>query len=274
MFFNTNKLFTIGQFAKLHEINKKTLMWYDEIGLLKPAIVKENGYRYYTYQQSSTLEMILMLRELNISISEIQKFLGNRSPETLESLFSEKISEVDEMIAHLMTIKKNLSDRRQDMRTLSNLNLSEIQIITKEEEHYFAVVDISKGLSFEEELESVVAEAKKHKLRRLHDAGYGAIIPVENLYRGDYDSYTELYIDLPFPTQKETLHVQPGGKYLRAFCKGDWDRLPHRYKEILDFAKRNHLRLSGFAYEKGINEIVIETLDEYITQIEIPILAG
>lgn len=46
-------LFTIGQFAALHEINKKTLMWYDEIGLLKPACIKENGYRYYSYQQSA-----------------------------------------------------------------------------------------------------------------------------------------------------------------------------------------------------------------------------
>ena len=36
----TNALFTIGQFAELHEINKKTLMWYDEIGLLKPACIK------------------------------------------------------------------------------------------------------------------------------------------------------------------------------------------------------------------------------------------
>ena len=51
-------LFTIGQFAALHEINKKTLMWYDEIGLLKPACIKENGYRYYSYQQSAALETI------------------------------------------------------------------------------------------------------------------------------------------------------------------------------------------------------------------------
>ena len=38
------KLFTIGQFAALHGINKKTLMWYDEIGLFKPAFIhEENG---------------------------------------------------------------------------------------------------------------------------------------------------------------------------------------------------------------------------------------
>ena len=75
MFYDTHKLFTIGQFAKLHEINKKTLMWYDEIGILKPAVVKENGYRYYSFHQSSLLETILMLRELNVSIPEIQTIL-------------------------------------------------------------------------------------------------------------------------------------------------------------------------------------------------------
>ena len=36
----------------LHNINKKTLMWYDRVGILKPAVIKENGYRYYTYFQS------------------------------------------------------------------------------------------------------------------------------------------------------------------------------------------------------------------------------
>ena len=78
MMFDTDRLFTIGQFAKLHEINKKTLMWYDETGILKPAVIKENGYRYYTFQQSSLLETILMLRELGVSLAEIQHFLQNR----------------------------------------------------------------------------------------------------------------------------------------------------------------------------------------------------
>lgn len=47
-----NKLLTIGQFAALHGINKKTLMWYDEIGLFKPAAINlENGYRCYNYRK-------------------------------------------------------------------------------------------------------------------------------------------------------------------------------------------------------------------------------
>ena len=50
---NKRKLLTIGQFAALHGINKKTLMWYDEIGLFHPSLIHpENGYRYYSYYQS------------------------------------------------------------------------------------------------------------------------------------------------------------------------------------------------------------------------------
>ena len=124
---------------------------------------------------------------------------------------------------------------------------------------------------FEKEIELVVEEVKKHQLRRLHDASYGTIIPVESLYRGDFDDYSALYIELPFPTQRKGLHIQPKGKYLRAFYQGDWAGLPSRYMEILAYAKGQGLQFYGFAYEKGINELVIDTLQDYITQIEIPI---
>lgn len=92
------RLMTIGQFATLHQINKKTLMWYDEIGLSSQAVVKENGYRYYTYLQSDKLETILMLRDLNISIPEIQDFFSNRSAESLAALLDEKVTELDQRI--------------------------------------------------------------------------------------------------------------------------------------------------------------------------------
>lgn len=48
--------FTAGQFARLHQLNKRTLHYYDDIGLFSPAYKGENGYRYYTYQQSAQLE--------------------------------------------------------------------------------------------------------------------------------------------------------------------------------------------------------------------------
>ena len=89
-----SKLLTIGQFAALHGINKKTLMWYDEIGLFKPAAIDpQNGYRCYNYHQSPILETILLLRELDVSINEIQIFMKNRSVENMKCLLEEKITD-------------------------------------------------------------------------------------------------------------------------------------------------------------------------------------
>ena len=90
------KLFTIGQFAALHGINKKTLMWYDEIGLFKPAFIhEENGYRLYSYYQSTELEVILLLRDMNVPIRDIQEFMKNRSAGSMADLLRDKISELD-----------------------------------------------------------------------------------------------------------------------------------------------------------------------------------
>ena len=61
------------------------------------------------------------------------------------------------------------------------------------------------------------------------------------------------------------------GKYLRAFHKGDWAGLPARYRAVLDYAAEHGLKLTGYSYEKGINEIVIDRIEDYIVQIEIPV---
>ena len=43
---------TTAQFAKLHEVNKRTLHYYDTIGLFSPDTKGDNGYRYYNFSQS------------------------------------------------------------------------------------------------------------------------------------------------------------------------------------------------------------------------------
>ncbi len=266
-----NGLLTIGQFAALHGINKKTLMWYDEIGLFKPAAVNpQNGYRCYSYHQSPILETILLLRELDVSLEEIQAFLKNRSASGLKSLLEEKIAELDTRMLHLEALRNTLCGHRRDMDTLLTMDLSKISIIEKEERS-LVTVDIDRTTTFEQEVEMITAETAKYRLGRLHDASYGSMIRVESLLEGNFDDYCKLFIEIPSPVPQTGLHIRPGGHYIRAFHKGNWDRLPLRYRAILAFAKENGFRLCGFSYEKGINEIVIDRMEDYIVQIEIPV---
>lgn len=85
-------------------------------------------------------------------------------------------------------------------------------------------------------------QSKSHKLRRLHEASYGSMIPISSLQNGNFDNYTKLFIEIPL-----------------------------RYKAILDYADKLGLVLSGYSYEKGINETVVDRIEDYIIQIEIPI---
>ena len=64
---------TIAQLEKIHNIKKRTLHYYDNIGLFSPNTKGKNGYRYYDLSQSIEFEYILMLRELNMGIDEIQQ---------------------------------------------------------------------------------------------------------------------------------------------------------------------------------------------------------
>lgn len=266
-----NKLLTIGQFAAMHGINKKTLMWYDEIGLFRPASINpENGYRYYDYHQSPVLETILLLRDLDVSIHEIQDFMKDRSAGNLKQLLEEKMADLDKQIAHLQAVRTTLSAHRQNMDTLLTMDLSEISVVEREE-RCLVTVGIDRGTSFEREVELITAETEKYQLGRLHKASYGSMISVSSLLSGRHDDYSRLFIEIPFLSYRAGLHMAPGGKYLRAFCKGEWDRLPKRYQEIFDYAREHGLTPYGYSYEMGINENVIERIEDYIVQIEIPI---
>lgn len=268
---NKDKLLTIGQFASMHGINKKTLMWYDETGLFKPAAVNpENGYRCYSYHQSPILETILLLRELGVSIHEIQAFMQNRSAASLKSLLEEKITDLDTQLTHLQAVRATLCTHRQNMETLLSIDLSGISIVEKEE-RCLVTVDIDQNTSFEQEVELITAETEKYHLGRLHKASYGSMISVASLQCGRFDDYSRLFIEIPFLPYQAGLHLTPGGKYLRAFHKGAWSGIPKRYQEILAYAKEHGLKLHGYSYEMGINENVIDQIGDYIVQIEIPV---
>ena len=60
-------------------VTSRTLRHYDRIGLLAPAYVGANGYRYYETEQLLRLQQILLLRELGIGLSEIAEAIGSQT---------------------------------------------------------------------------------------------------------------------------------------------------------------------------------------------------
>lgn len=67
--------YTVSELAKLSGVSIRTLHHYDEVGLLKPAAVGANGYRYYGREQLLRLQQILFHRELGFPLAEIKAVL-------------------------------------------------------------------------------------------------------------------------------------------------------------------------------------------------------
>lgn len=68
----------IKEFADLTGVSVRTLHYYDEIGLLSPALIdRSNGYRYYDDESLLRMQQILFYRELDFPLKSIQKILTN-----------------------------------------------------------------------------------------------------------------------------------------------------------------------------------------------------
>ena len=63
--------------------------------------------------------------------------------------------------------------------------------------------------------------------------------------------------------------VCPAGTYLRTVCLGGWKRLRAVDRDICRFAKENRLELVGYSYEEGLNEISLQSREDYITMITV-----
>lgn len=76
----------IKEIADLTGITVRTLHYYDEIGLLKPGIVTEAGYRLYNEKNLETLQQVLFFRELDFPLNEIKEIMASPSFDKTEAL--------------------------------------------------------------------------------------------------------------------------------------------------------------------------------------------
>jgi len=73
-------VFRIGDFSRIARVSCRLLRYYDELGLLRPAIVnRETGYRSYSAAQLPRLNRILVLKELGLSLEQIGRIVDDNA---------------------------------------------------------------------------------------------------------------------------------------------------------------------------------------------------
>src|SRR5579885_2834507 len=78
--------YTVKQLAKMSGVSVRTLHFYDETGLLRPARLGATGYRYYEEAELLKLQQILFYRELGFELKQIKKALDRPEFENARAL--------------------------------------------------------------------------------------------------------------------------------------------------------------------------------------------
>ena len=260
---------TVSQFAKLHNVNKRTLHYYDEIGIFSPDYKGENGYRYYDYMQGVDFEYIKMLKELNMGLDEIKKYIDSPNEEDFKEIADVKIKEIDREIRTLNRRREVLEDKLNKLNKCDEVRKkNSIKVIDCEEQKFFFT-----PFKFEDDdLKQLIAHIKDVWTVDEYCKGIGSFVSVDKIKRGEFEEYDGLFIemleDMESKNTKNTI-IKPKGKYICAYHMGDWDTLPNFYGEIVKYAEENNLTLVGYSFEIGMNDFAISDMKDYITQIMI-----
>lgn len=102
------ELKTISEVSKTFSISTRTLRYYEQIGLIKSS--KKEGYAYRVYDENSilSLQQIIILRKLRIPLKQIKDMLGKQEIVEAIEIFKKNVSELNDEINALATIREIL----------------------------------------------------------------------------------------------------------------------------------------------------------------------
>lgn len=133
--------YSIQSLSKMAGISTRTLRYYDEIGILKPARIASSGYRVYSEKEVDLLQQILFYKELGIELKVIKQILSSPSFDILKALYShkegllKKRAQIDLLIENVQkTIDSK--ERGKKMANKDKFNGFKKELIDKNENKY------------------------------------------------------------------------------------------------------------------------------------------
>jgi len=110
------ELVKIGDFAKLAGTNLRTLRYYEEIGLLQPAMRSSGGFRYYRPEDLDRLRMVASLQNLGLELARIRELMDTRDEGSPRGEFHARVRRaLNEQAALIDARMSELSARRRGL---------------------------------------------------------------------------------------------------------------------------------------------------------------
>ena len=260
------EFFSIGEISKLFDINKKTLRYYDEIGLFKPSFVnKDNNYRYYTLDQFQYLETIKYLKELGLSLDKIKYNLTNLNSEDVINSLEEQNNIIDAKISELQLIKQKInkkiiqikdSTRNDLLETIREVDFNERQAVRLRH-------SIKTGYDIEFSLRKLI-KMSDNKIFLTYGL-VGVSIYRDDLIDRKYDEYKSIFIMIEEEKYgKSLIKIFPKGTYVCIRFKGVHKDAPPHYEKLINYINKQGYEIIDDSLEMELTDPSLSLTDEEV----------
>ena len=263
---------TIGELAALYEIPKQTLIYYATNGIIKPAFVNENGYRYYSVNEFLALEIILNLRKLDIKSSSIKDFVFERTTENIVKILTDKKQQFQQQIEDLTSTINNINIFLDGLKKQDDLITDVFQTLQLPEQ----LIVVSPPFD-ENSSPSRIPEFAHHNQQVFPRTVFrsfptGWIISQENFFDFDNPYHSKQYFTpLPPGCQLKNVRQRPAGLYVLMNFRGSFYAKCHELrKKLADYLKCNNLTAIDDIYILPVkNHWQTDNSKDFITQLSV-----
>ena len=247
-------MYRIGELSHLSGVPIRTLRYYDQIGLLRPAEVSHSGYRSYGAAEFEQLNRILVLKDLGCSLDEIRALLADHTADDLRALVRRKHAELEQRIE---------VERRRLARATARLDsmeraIPEIAIRTTPAHWVASVRDTVRAHDDCDRLLDELGHARRSGRRQRgaiwHACKHGQI---------DCEAF-EILPGPIAPRGRMTVRQLPAQRVAALIYRGDTDYLPS-YRAMRAWITRSGLEVTGAKRELFLRG------ESSVTEIQFPI---
>lgn len=263
--------YKIGEISKIYDIGRDSLMYYEELGILKPYR-DLNGYRMYNISDIWKLNLIKELRSLDFSMKKIKEYLDDRTIKSTNRILEEEINLIDEKIEVLLKHKENIYKRLDAINsTLAETVYDEINVLyIKKRKALKLNIDIKR----DEEFDFLIQRLQKEYENRFDILGnnnLGAVFNFDSVKKGIFNEFKSIFCFLEDSEDAYNIVVDEG-YYVTSSYKGSYRNNKSYITKMMNFIGENGYKIKKDPieiYKIDIHETGKE--EEFITEIQIPI---
>ena len=266
---DSDTLYKIGMFASMNHVTVKTLRFYEEQGLLNPALIHpETGYRYYTLSQMAVLHQITALKLAGFTLEEIARInSGADEKAVLLKKKSELLAKISELTRQIAMVDGYLSRKETRLsapvliKTIPETTVAFLRTRLKSYDNLFDRMPEMGALMEKAGCEYAVPE---YCFTAYPEPGYREADILVEICESVAEAKEETG-DLRFKTL-------PGIQAACVFHRGSYRTFSQSYETVLRYIEENGYEIAGEIRESYIDGVWNkEDESQWLSEIQVPI---